>query len=166
MDLIVYGMQRSRITLYAADGTTPLYRITLQREAREGLTLKFVPEIVSHKMGSGADWANHLTYRGHRPQLDVKWKYGVRSDRQAWTGSAWGAPTKILTATAISIIQAYAFQAPCNVEPHFDKAWSFMAQPDPGKAFELRDTKGVAHPGLELVLIAQKVGPIPDWESL
>lgn len=166
MSLIVYGLDRSRITLYDVDGTTPLYRITLQREAPEGLKLQFTHEGVTHHMGSGAGWANHLTHRGHRAQLSVKWNYGVRCDREAWTGSAWGAPSKVLTATAISIILTHAFQTPCKVEPRIDTAWNFLAQPDPAKAFELRDTKGVAHPGLELVLIAVTLASIPDWENL
>ncbi len=166
MSLIVYGLERTRVTLYEVDGITPLYRITLQREAPEGLTLKFTHEGVLHPMGSGAGWAKHWVHRGHRAQLSIKWNYGVRSDRETWTGSEWGAPSKILTALAVSIILTHAFPVPCKVEPRPDTDWSFMAQPDPAKAFELKDTKGVAHPGLELVLIASTLGPIPDWENL
>jgi hypothetical protein len=52
------------------------------------------------------------------------------------------------------------------VEPHTDKAFSFSAQPDPGKAFELKDIKGIAHSGLDLVLIQTTVAALPNWAAL
>ncbi|WP_306600763.1 hypothetical protein [Geothrix sp. 21YS21S-2] len=166
MTWVVYGLNQTRITLYAADGTTPLYRITLQKEQREGLKLSFPPEGVPHDLGSGAQWAKQWTHRGFRPRLDISWDRGVESIRETWTSGAWGPPVTILTVTALSLIFTYAFQAPCLVEPHLDKAYSFSAQPDPTKALELQDLKRVVHTSLALSLIATIPGPIPDWASL
>jgi hypothetical protein len=166
MSYVVYGTSKSRITLYDADGVTKKYRITLQKEGREGLKLSYKPEGAPHKLGSGAAWANTWTHRGFRATLEIKWPHGIQSTLETWTAGAWGAPTTILTASALSLIFTWAFQSPCLVEPHLDKAYSFSAQPDPGKALELRDVKGVAHTGLELALVATILGAIPDWASL
>jgi hypothetical protein len=166
MGYLVYGLAQTRLTLYALDGVTPLYRITLQKETREGLILSFKPEGVTHQLGSGANWAQSRTHRGFRAQLEVKWDFGLTSSVETWTSGAWGAPATMLTPTALSLIFSWAFQAPCLVEPHLDKAYSFLAQPDPSKALELKDVKGVAHSGLGLVLVATTVGSIPDWSSL
>ncbi len=166
MSYVVYGTSKSRITLYAADGVTNKYRITLQKEGREGLKLSFKPEGAPHQLGSGAAWAKAWTHRGFRATLDIKWPHGMESILETWTAGAWGAPTPILTATALSLIFTWGFQSPCLIEPHLDKAYSFSAQPDPSKALELRDVKGVAHTGLGLVLVATAVAPLPDWASL
>jgi len=166
MSYVCYGTDRTRITLYEADGTTPKYRLTLQKETREGLTLGFKPEGVPHQLGSGANWARHLTHHGFRPTLGIKWAHGLDSLRETWSGSAWGAPEAILTPIALSLIFTWAFQSPCLVEPHLDKAYSFAAQPEPGQALELKDLKGVLHTGLDLVLIATELGAIPDWVAL
>ena len=166
MSYVAYGLQKTRITLYAADGVTPLYRITLQKETREGLTLSFKPEGAPHQLGSGANWANAWAHRGFRAQLDIAWDVGLESTLETWGGSAWGAATSELTPISLSRIFTWAFQSPCLVEPHLDKAYSFSAQPDPGKARGLKDRKGVAHTGLDLSLIATEVGSIPDWASL
>jgi hypothetical protein len=166
MSYVIYGTSRTRITLYAADGVTPNYRITLQKEVREGLNLIFNPEGVPHQMGSGAAWAKSLTFRGFRPQLEIKWDFGLTSSVEVWGGTAWGAPADELTPISLSRIFTWAFQSPCLVEPHLDKAYSFTAQPDPGKALGLKDRKGVAHSDLDLVLVGTVVGSIPDWATL
>ena len=163
---ITYGVARTRITLYAADGVTPNFRVTLQKEVREGLTLSFKPEVASHQLGSGAAWAKSLTFRGFRPQLDIKWDFGLTSSVEVWSGTAWGAPADELTPISLSRIFTWAFQSPCLVEPHLDKAYSFTAQPDPGKALELKDLKGVAHSGLDLVLVGTVLGTLPNWAAL
>ncbi len=162
----IYGIKQTRITLYALDGVTPTLRVTLQKETREGLTLSFKPEGVGHQLGGAAAWAKPFTYRGFRAQLAIKWDLGLESSVETWSGTAWGAPATVLTALALSQILAAAFQAPCLVEPHLDKAFSFSAQPDPGKAFELGDLKGVAHTNLDLVLIQTTVANLPDWAAL
>lgn len=163
---VIYGLARTRITLYDADGTTPLQRLTLQKEDREGLTLTWKPEGPSTNLGSGSGWAIKRTHHGFRAELAIKWGVGVKSSVETWASGAWGAPAVLLTPLAIASIFNKAVLAPCLVEPHLDKAYSFKAQPDPGKPFSLKDLKGVAHTGLELVLIAETLGPIPDWASL
>jgi hypothetical protein len=162
----IYGLKQTRITLYAADGVTPNFRVTLQKEVREGLTLSWPPEGVSHDLGSGADWAKHRTHRGFRPRLEIGWDFGLNSSIEAWTGAAWGAAAAVLTPIALAKVYTWGMQNPCLVEPHLDKAYSFLAQPDPEQAFELRDIRGVAHTGLALTLIATLLGPLPDWEGL
>lgn len=166
MSYVCCGTARTRITLYEADGTTPKFRITLQRETREGLTLAFKPEGPSHQLGSGANWARHLTHHGFRPTLGIKWSHGTKSIREAWTGATWAAGESILTPVALSLIFTWAFQSPCLVEPRLDKAFSFEAQPDPDRALELKDLGGVAHTGLDLVLFGTELGAIPDWVAL
>ncbi len=163
---VIYGLAQTRITLYASDGVTPTLRVTLQKETREGLTLSFKPEGVSHQLGSGASWAKPWLHRGFRAQLEVKWDVGLESSVETWASGAWGAAATVPTAQALSQILAAAFQAPCLVEPHLDKAFSFSAQPDPGKAFGLKDLKGLAHTGLDLVLIQTTVAALPDWSTL
>lgn len=166
MSYVVYGTKKTRITLYDVDGITPLQRITLQRETREGLTLSWKPEGSATKLGSGSGWANALVHHGHRAQLAIKWDKGTNSSQETWASGTWAAPTVMLTPLAIASILNKAFLAPCLVEPHLDKGYSFKAQPDPAKAFFLKDLKGIAHTDLELVLIAETLGPIPDWALL
>ncbi len=161
----IYGIAKSRITLNAVDGS-PVFRVTLQKETRKGLSLSWKPEGVTHELGSGATWARHRTHRGFRAHLEINWDVALNSTIETWSGGAWGAPASIRTALALAKIFTYAFQAPCLVEPHLDKAFSFLAQPDPGKPFELQDVRGVAHTDLTLVLIATTVGAIPDWGAL
>lgn len=164
---LCYGLAKTRLTLYASDGTTPTLRVTLQKEDREGLTLSWKEEGVITKLGSGAAWANALTHHGFRATLAITWGVGLNSSVETWSGSAWGAAVATLTPIALSQILNAAFQAPCLVEPHLDKAYSFSAQPDPGKDFVLQDLKGVAHTGLGLTLIETTVADgLPDWASL
>lgn len=162
----IYGLQKTRITLYDVNGTTPLKRITLQKETREGLTLSWKPEGVFTGLGSGSSWANNWTHHGFRASLAIGWSHGLDSWVELWTGSAWGTASGLTTPIALSQIINAAVLVPCLVEPHLDKGFSFLAQPDPGKAFVLKDVKGVAHTGLELALIATTVAPMPDWASL
>ena len=166
MSYVCYGSARTRITLYAADGTTPLQRVTLQKETREGLLLTWVPEGTESKLGSGANYARHWAHNGFRPTLGIKWDKGVKSTLETWASGAWGPATVLLTPIALSYIFNKAMVAPCLVEPHLDKDYSFKAQPDPGKPFSLRGIKGVAHSDLELVLIAEELSDIPDWAAL
>jgi hypothetical protein len=166
-NLLAYGLQKTRITLYATDGTTPTLRVTLQKEDREGLSLEFAPEGPTTKLGSGAGWANQHTHHGWRPTLAITWSAGLTSSVETWSGSAWGAAADMITPIALSKILNAGMQAPCLVEPHLDKAYNFSAQPDPGKPFKLRDLKGIVHTGLELTLIGQTLADdLPDWLSL
>jgi hypothetical protein len=165
----IYGLQRTRIILYADDGTTPLYRVTLQKETREGLELAFKPEGTLHQLGSGAGWARRWIHRGWRMTLSIKWDVGLESTAETWDPgtSTWITPTVIPTAQALSSINTWATHAPCRVSPHQDLNLDFLAQPDPGGAFKLRDLKGVAHTNLDLVLIATNLlGDTPDWANL
>lgn len=165
MSYVVYGLQKTRITLYEADGTTPKYRITLQKETREGLTLAFKPEGQMRQAGSGGNWARSWAHWGFRPELRILWDLGTdESSQEAWISGAWAAQGNIPTAEALGRVFTYAFAAPCLVEPHTDKAFSFGAQPDPGRPLTLKDIKGVAHSGLELVLIGSSLSAIPNWE--
>lgn len=166
MSYVCYGLARTRITLYEADGATPKYRLTLQRETREGMLLAYKPEGPVHQLGSGTNWARHITHRGHRPNLTIKWSHGTKSIRESWTGANWAPGETILTPVALSLIFTWAFQSPCLVEPRPDKAYSFAAQPDPDRRLELKDIAGVAHTGLDLTLIGTELGAIPDWALL
>jgi hypothetical protein len=164
---VIYGLDKPRITLYADDGVTPVYRITLQKETKEGLDLAFPAEGVSRQLGSGAGWAKPWLQRGFRPVLNLKWSHGLDSAVEAWGGIAWGAGTTVNTAQALGVIDSMARRAPCLVEPHLDQNFSFLAQPDPGKAITLRDLKGLVHTGLELQLVATKlISDHPDWPNL
>lgn len=162
MSYIVYGTGRSRVTLYDTAGT-PTVRITLQKETREGLTLKFSPEGQLHKKGSGAAWGQDWQHRGFRPSLQIEWTHGLMTLRETYTSGAWSAAVEIPTAEALGQILNSAFVAPCLVQPHVDHSFAFLAQPDPETAFELRDVKGVAHTGLTLSLMGRSLTAIPTW---
>lgn len=162
----VYGVDRTRITLYQEDGVTPNFRITLQEEDEQSLQLKWTPEGVGHSLGSGSSWARHWTHRGHRPTLTILWAVGVYSQIETYASGSWGAPAEILTPLAIAKILTWGFRSPCLVEPHLDKAYSFKAQPDPESAFALKDVGAVAHTDLEITLIGTIVEELPDWGAL
>lgn len=167
MSYIVYGIDQTRITLYEEDGTTPRYRVTLQKETKEGLELAFKPDGVSHQLGSGAEWAIRRIHRGFRISLDIKWTHGLNSSVETWGGSAWGIAATVPLAQALCEIHSRANLNPCLVSPHKDMNFDFLAQPDPGKAFALRDMKGLLHTGLELHLISTTLRKdIPDWTTL
>ena len=167
MSYVIYGLKEPRITLYEDDGITPRYRVTLQKETREGLELTFKPEGVTHQLGSGASWARRWIHRGHRITLDLKWSHGLNAAVETWSGSAWGASTTITLAQALSVIATWANHNPCLVSPHKDLAFEFLAQPGGGKGLTFRDLKGFAHTGLELSLISTVlVKDLPDWTNL
>lgn len=165
---LIYGTSYTRITLYASDGTTPTKRYTLQKEDKEGLQLAFRPEGVTHEHGSAATWARTRTHRGFRPVLSIRWSAGLGDATmvETYSGGSFGAAVAIEHATAIAQIVSGAFTTPCLVEPHKDKAFSFLAQPDEGKPFTLQDLKGVVHTKLTLDLIGKTVAAMPDWASL
>ena len=113
-----YGCGRTRITIYATDGETPVSRITLQKETREGLVLTFTPEGTLRALGSGASWALTWQRRGFRPSLAISWEVGLTSILETWSGSAWETAPRIPTARALSLILTAAMVVPCLVEPH------------------------------------------------
>lgn len=183
MSFVVYGLQKTRITLYQTDGTTPKTRITLQKETKEGLTLSFKPEGQLRQAGSGAAWARNWAHFGFRAQLRILWDLGTDETLiQSWEPSGWGLSSfgesawsepdgwgtsaQIPTASALSILINGAYQVPCLVEPHLDKSFSFLAQPDPGRSLDMRDVKGVAHSGMELALVGTNLVEIPDWSTI
>lgn len=163
----IYGLQCTRITLYADDAVTPTHRVTLQKETREGLELSFKAEGVLHQLGSGAGWARVFTPRGWRPSLAIKWDVAMESIIEDRAGSAWGAARIVSTAEALSLVEDRAMRVPCRVSPHKDVNLDFLAQPDPATPFRLKDRKGVVHTGLELDLIAKVVmSGLPSWDTL
>ncbi len=158
----IYGLAKARITLYRPDGT-PSQRITLQSPTREGLDLAFTPEGTVHPLGSGAAFQKVWVDRGVRPALDLKWEVGLSSSAESWSGSGWDVPGPLDTAEALARVFEAAFQRPALVQPHLDHSYTFLGQPDPQKAFEIRDLKGVRHTKVALRLIGTRVGPVPDW---
>ena len=165
----IYGIQQTRIVLYADDETTPTMRITLEKEAREGLELAFKAEGVLHQLGSGAAWRRAITHRGWRMTLAIKWAVGLESTLEPWDAGAkaWGEGAPISTAEALSKIIGSGAKVPLRVSPHKDKNLDFLAQPDPGKDFRLKDIKGLAHTDLETVLVATElITAMPSWDTL
>ena len=142
-----------RITLLDAAGQGQV-RWTLQASDREGRTVRLKPEGTLHPLGSGADRKRRWIHNGFRQELAIKWAYGLTSTRETWTGTAWSAPVERPTAEAHCEILDWSEQFPVQVEP-------FLGQPMPAfkaqgteRGPSLRDTKGVAHPALELALVA------------
>lgn len=143
----------TRITLLDAAGQGQV-RWTLQASAREGREVRFKPEGTLHLLGSGADRRRRWIHNGFRQELAIKWAYGLTSTRETWTGMAWSAPVERPTAEAHGEILDWSEQWPVQVEP-------FLGQPMPAftaqgteRGPSLADTKGVAHPALELALVA------------
>ncbi len=162
----VYGVKRARITLYDGNGNAT-QRFVLQAEQNEGLELSFPPEGNMHQLGSGAGWAKVWGHRGFRPVLGIKWAVARQSMVQAASGSGWGDPIAVDTAQALGLIISSAMLIPCKVEPHHDINFSFLAQPDPGKAFVLSDLKRLVHRGLRLDLVSSRIIPaVPDWSAV
>ena len=160
----VYGVQRTRVTLYNSTGVAT-QRITLQKEDREGLLLEFKAEGAATKLGSGSGWATQWTHHGFRPALSITWSAGLDSSVETWSGSAWGSPWTIATASALTTILNASSLAPCLVEPHLDCSYSFLAQPDASKTYSLRDTRGALHTDLSLDLVGVTLAALPDWDS-
>jgi len=143
----------TRITLLDANGT-PAVRWTLQTVEREGRRLRWRPEGQLHTLGSATAHRRAWAHRGFRQELGLRWGHGLQSTREAWAGADWAAPELRLTAEAHSEILGWAAPLEVSVEPFLGTAMpTFKA-----KAFEegpsLQDTKGFAHPHLELVLAA------------
>jgi hypothetical protein len=162
MSYVIYGCKASQVTLYSAAGA-PVYLVTLQKESRAGLQLVFRPEGASSQLGSGASWKNCWAHRGFRPTLQIKWGVGVNSTIATWDGAKWLAAQPINTAQVVGMILSYGLRAPCQVQPHLDNAYVFLAQPDPTKALTLCDQDGAVHVNLELNLIGSTVADIPAW---
>lgn len=143
----------TRITLLDATGA-PAVRWTLQTVEREGRALRWKPEGQGRQLGSATGFLRTWKHRGFRQELGLRWGYGLTSTREAWTGAAWAAGVVRPTAEAHSEILGWAAPLQVSVEPFLGTAMpTFTAQ-----AYEqgpsLQDTKGVAHPRLELVLQA------------
>ena len=150
---IVSTAPATRVTLL--DGTgAPAVRWTLQAPEREGRRLLWTPEGQLHQLGGATHHRRVWTHRGFRMGLGLRWGYGLTSIREAWTGSAWGAATTRPTAEAHSEILGWAAPLEVSVEPFVGTPMpTFKAQATEA-GVSLRDTKGVAHPSLELVLAA------------
>ena len=143
----------TRVTLLDAAGAA-VARWTLQPPGREGREIRFKPEGVLRTLGSGAAWRREWAHQGFREEIALRWGYGLTSTREAWTGSAWAPALVRPTAEAHSEILAWSDECPVQVEPfQGTKVPSFKAQAYE-KGPSLRDTKGVAHPSLELALRA------------
>lgn len=170
---VVYGRGRCRITTHNTDGS-PLWRYTLDAVAPEGLAVVFTPEGVMHQLGSGAGWQRKFGLRGFRPSISLKWDAGLQAKLEQMIYPAGGDPPPhwvrwgdVEMAEGLSQIISASSLVRCLVEPHMDKGWSFYAQPDPGKAFQINDYKLVVHRGLTLQLIGTDLIPsIPDWSNL
>ncbi|MDR3684783.1 MAG: hypothetical protein P4L11_13730 [Geothrix sp.] len=150
---VVNTAPATRISLLDGAGVAQV-RWTLQAPEREGRSLRWIPDGILAPLGSATGWRRSWEHRGFRLELGLKWGYGLTSFREAWTGSAWGAPVELPTATAHSEILDWSARYPVQVEP-------FLGQPMPSfqaqsyeKGPSLADTKGIAHPSLELVLTA------------
>lgn len=160
----IFGLNKTRIILFQNDGTTPRYRITLQKETRKGLDLLFKPEGETRQLGSGAGWARPWLMHGFRITLAIKWSHGLLSLVETWNGAGWDEGTSVNTAQALGVIHTWASRMPCRVSPHLDLDFDFLAQPDAAKGHGLRDLKGQFHTDLELDLISTVlIKGIPDW---
>lgn len=143
----------TRITLLDATGQGQV-RWTLQAPDREGRSVRLKPEGTLHPLGSGADRKRRWIHNGFRQELAIRWAYGLTSTREIWTGTTWSSSVERPTAEAHCEILDWSERWPVQVEP-------FLGQPMPAftaqgteKGVSLADTKGVAHPSLELALVA------------
>lgn len=138
----------TRITGYA--GETSAWRITLQREDREGRSLSYVPEVATTQ-GAAPDFAIAHLFRGFRPRLELTWSVGTGSTLELWDGSAWGDPSEIQTASALLSILGACEAGDLWAEPYSEALGAFWARcwAEPQ---EIRDIKGVVHSGLKLTL--------------
>lgn len=151
MSTVVPTAPPTRITLLDAAGA-PAVRWTLQPVEREGRALRWKPEGQLHQLGSGTGFRRSWAHRGFRQELGLRWGYGLTSTREAWSAGSWAAGVVRPTAEAHSEILGWAAPLQVQVEPFLGTSMPTFA----AKAFEagpsLQDTKGVAHPRLELVL--------------
>ena len=143
----------SRITLLDASGT-PAIRWTLQVPEREGRLLRWVPEGVLRQLGSATGFLRRWIHHGFRLELDLKWGYGLTSTRETWSGTAWTGAAPRPTAEAHSEILDWSARYAVMVEPYTGETEAVFQAIATEKGPSLQDTKGVAHPRLELVLAA------------
>lgn len=141
----------TRITLLDASGA-PAVRWTLQPVERDGRRLRWKPEGQLHILGSATGHRRAWLHRGFRQELGLRWGYGLTSTREAWASGAWGAATERLTVEAHSEILGWAAPLEVQVEPFLGTAMPAFKAKALEEGPSLKDTKGVAHPRLELVL--------------
>lgn len=158
----VYGLGKTRITLYMADGTTPTDRYTLQREGTEGMLLTFVPVGVPTLSGASDNWGKRTNHKGFRPRLDVNWGYGTTCTKEIWNGAELVAAGTVATHVAVATIMNSSAIVPCKVEPRITDAYYFLAQPEL-EPFRMNDTKGIAYRNVALKLVGVTPGAIPAW---
>ncbi len=143
----------SRITLLDASGA-PVVRWTLEAPERAGRMLRWIPEGILHQLGSATRFLRSWTHHGFRLQLSLKWGYGLTSTRETWNGTAWSGATLRPTAEAHSEILEWSERLPVEVEPYTGEVEAVFQARAAEKGPSLQDTKGIAHPRLELVLTA------------
>ncbi len=143
----------TRITLLDGAGGAAV-RWTLQAPEREGRSLRWKPEGVLRTLGSGQTWRRIWRHRGFRQELGIRWSHGLISLRETWTGATWSTGEVRPTAEAHSEILDWAARLPVQVEPFLGTSISQFQAQVTEKGPSLQDTKGVAHPRLELVLAA------------
>ena len=150
---VVNTRPATRVTLLDDAGQGQV-RWTLQAPVREGREIRFRPEGTLRPLGGATGWRRAWAHLGFRQELAIKWSFGLTSTRETWAGTTWSAPIERPTAEAHCEILDWSAKQPVQVEP-------FLGQPMPSFKAQgtengpsLRDTKGVAHPALELALVA------------
>ena len=143
----------TRITLLDSTGA-PAVRWTLQTVTREGRALRWKPEGQLRPLGSGTGFRRAWAQRGFRQELGLKWDFGLTSTREAWSGTAWAPGVVRPTAEAHSEILGWAAPLQVQVEPFLGTAMAAFTAQAYEQGPSLQDTKGIAHPRLELVLQA------------
>lgn len=116
--------------------------------------MRWVPEGVLRNLGSASGWLRQWVHRGFRLELSLKWAYGLTSTRETWSGTAWVGSAQRPTAEAHSEILDWSERLPVQVEPYTGETQAVFEATAAEKGPSLQDTKGVAHPKLELVLAA------------
>jgi hypothetical protein len=143
----------TRITLLDAAGVGQV-RWTLQVPEREGRRVRWVPEGMLRQLGSATGFLRRWIHRGFRLELSLRWGYGLTSTRETWTGAAWTGATVRPTAEAHSEILGWSERLPVQVEPYTGEVDAVFQAKAAEKGPSLQDTKGIAHPRLELILAA------------
>jgi hypothetical protein len=143
----------TRITLLDAAGVGQV-RWTLQVPEREGRLVRWVPEGMLRQLGSATGFLRRWIHRGFRLELSLRWGYGLTSTRETWDGTAWTGATVRPTAEAHSEILDWSARLPVQVEPYTGEVDAVFQAIATEKGPSLQDTKGIAHPRLELILAA------------